>query len=253
MLVAAMEATMAKARSPNYPTTDLHSALEAVRPAWRADNRNKMSRAALAKHMGYNSLNGRALTKLGAVRAYGLIDGAGDDLRISDDAVVALANPDKQSPQYRGALVRLALKPQLFQDIKKEFPNDLPSEHNLVFWLVQRGYTEKAAGKAAKSYLGTMRLTTGESGEYNLPANEEEDAVVTPAAPNLKVRNPPPPPPKPGMLQEIFTLEEGPVTLTFPSTLSGESYQDLADHLEIFLRKAKRRARVLTQENGPSD
>jgi len=37
-------------------------------------------------------------------------------------------------------------------------------------------------------------------------------------------------------------LTEGPVTLTFPASLSGESYQDSADHLKITLRKAKRRA-----------
>ncbi|WP_211385275.1 hypothetical protein [Bradyrhizobium japonicum] len=44
------------------------------------------------------------------------------------------------------------------------------------------------------------------------------------------------------MLQEVFNLEEGPVTLTFPSTLSEESYEDLASYFELFLRKAKRRA-----------
>jgi hypothetical protein len=32
------------------------------------------------------------------------------------------------------------------------------------------------------------------------------------------------------------------VTLSFPASLSAESYQDLADHLAIFLRKAKRRS-----------
>lgn len=69
---------------------------------------------------------------------------------------------------------------------------------------------------------------------------------MTPAQePKGQVRQPPPPPPppqKPGMLQEVFTLEEGPVTLTFPSSLSSDSYQDLSDHLAIFLRKAKRRS-----------
>jgi hypothetical protein len=44
------------------------------------------------------------------------------------------------------------------------------------------------------------------------------------------------------MAQETFVLDEGNVTLTFPAHLSLTSYQDLADHLEIFLRKAKRRA-----------
>ncbi|MGI0012165.1 MAG: hypothetical protein ACREBU_01790 [Nitrososphaera sp.] len=58
----------------------------------------------------------------------------------------------------------------------------------------------------------------------------------------VKPRTPMPPPSKGGMLQEVFNLDEGPVTLMFPATLSSESYQDLAEHLAIFLRKAKRRS-----------
>ncbi len=55
-------------------------------------------------------------------------------------------------------------------------------------------------------------------------------------------------PSKPGMLQEVFNLDEGPVTLTVPATLSEESYADLADQLELFLRRAKRRARKSNDE-----
>ena len=44
------------------------------------------------------------------------------------------------------------------------------------------------------------------------------------------------------MAQEMFTLDEGPVTLTVPATLSPESYQDMADRLLIFLRGLKRRS-----------
>lgn len=46
------------------------------------------------------------------------------------------------------------------------------------------------------------------------------------------------------MLQEVFNLDEGPVTLSFPATMSPESYQDLSDYLALFLRKAKRNADV---------
>jgi hypothetical protein len=44
------------------------------------------------------------------------------------------------------------------------------------------------------------------------------------------------------MLQEVFNLEEGPVTFIVPATLSPESYQDMADRIEIFLRGLKRRS-----------
>jgi hypothetical protein len=229
---------MAKVRSPNYPTADLSTALELIRPAFKAENRNKMSRAVLAKHMGHKTLNGIALTKLGAVRAYGLIEGSSDELRLSDDAVFVLASPDKVNVRYRDALERLALKPPLFHEIKKQFPTTLPSEHHLSFWLVQQHFTEEAAGKAAKSFLATMQLVSDGTEDYNPSSGEEEPVMTQP----LTMEKPRMPSSKVGMLQEVFNLEEGPVTLMFPATLSSESYQDLADHLAIFLRKAKRRS-----------
>ena len=164
---------MAKVRSPNYPSMSLGPAIEAVRAAFKKDNRNKMSREVLAKHLGYTSLNGRALTKIGAVRAYGLIDGSGDELRVSDDAVHALVAP-KDSPDRTAALARMARKPSLFGEIQKHFTDSFPSLENLSHWLVTQGFTVDAAEKAAKSYLATMNLVSGIDDAYN-PSDDEID------------------------------------------------------------------------------
>ena len=59
-------------------------------------------------------------------------------------------------------------------------------------------------------------------------------------------------PMKGNALQEVFNLDEGPVTLTFPAKMSAASYEELEDHLQIFLRKAKRRAAALQQANADS-
>jgi hypothetical protein len=48
--------------------------------------------------------------------------------------------------------------------------------------------------------------------------------------------------PKAGMSHSIFNLDEGPVTLIAPATLSETSYSALADLLEEYLRRAKRDA-----------
>lgn len=42
--------------------------------------------------------------------------------------------------------------------------------------------------------------------------------------------------------KEVFALDEGDVTLTFPDDLSVDSYNDLEGYLKLFLSKAKRRA-----------
>ena len=237
------------ARSPNYPAIDLASALASIEKAFKAENRNKMSRLVLAKHLGYNSLNGRSLGQIGAVRAYGLIDGRGEELRISDDAVTALMAPGG-SAERKAALERLAVEPALFKQLRSDFPDTLPSEENIKFQLVKRGFTADAAGKAAKNYLKTMQLVS-ENPEAYYPSGEAEEPEMD-TQPIETARHSQRPmassiAPRSGTLQEVFNLEEGPVTLSFPANLSPTSYQDLEDYLSLFLRKAKRKADSLRQ------
>ena len=175
---------MAKVRSPNFPSTDLRTALGFARKAFDKDHRNKMSRAALAKHVGHESLSGPALTKLGTLRAYGIVEGNGDELRISDDAVAAMMAPE-DSEERNAAVGRLAFRPAVFQEIRKEF-SGLVSEDNLRYWLIKRQYTPDAAGKAAKAYLATMQLVNGDSGAYDA-ATTEDDGDEEPPPPKAEV------------------------------------------------------------------
>jgi hypothetical protein len=157
---------------------DLGAALALARKAFDKDHRNKMSRQALGKHMGHENLSGPALTKIGALRAYGLIEGSGDELRISQDGVTAMMAP-AAAPERKQALNRLAFRPALFQKISKEFPGPV-SEDNLRFWLIKRQFTTEAAAKATKSYLATMRLVNEGGTPYTEPLAGEEDDHANP-------------------------------------------------------------------------
>lgn len=172
---------MAKARSPNYPMLDFGAALQAARKAYINDHRNKMSRIVLAKHLGHDSLSGPALGKIGALRAYGLIDGNGDELRITSEAVHALEAPEG-SPERASAISQMALRPKLFQEIRKEFPGSV-SPDNLRFWLIKRDFVPDAAEKAAKTYLATMRLVDGGAQAYNSESDVAPEPLMTPQAP----------------------------------------------------------------------
>lgn len=231
---------MAKVRSPNYPVISLGDALEAVLPVFKAENRNKFSRMVLANHLGYSSLNGRALGKIGAVRAYGLIDGSGDDLRLSEDAVVAL-NAPLTSEHRTAAMGRLALKPTLFSELRQAFPDSHPSIENLRFNLIQRKFTEEAAGKAAMNYLETMCLVSGVSGDYTASDTDKGGPPmhIQHGTSELKNRDIPPPA-KPGSERAEFPLAEGVARVEFPSDMSAESYEDLEEWLKLVLRRAKR-------------
>jgi hypothetical protein len=46
----------------------------------------------------------------------------------------------------------------------------------------------------------------------------------------------------PGLRREIITLDEGDVVIAFPANLSAQSFADLKDHLDLFIKKIQRRA-----------
>ena len=70
-----------------------------------------------------------------------------------------------------------------------------------------------------------MRLLGGLGGSVD---KEQRMSIAT----MLKTSN--------GTGEEIFTLDEGRVTISFPARLSGASLEDLKAYLDIFYRKACR-------------
>lgn len=250
---------MAKVRSPNYPLVDLANAMGMARKLYENDGRNKVSREALASHLGHDSLSGPALGKIGALRAYGLVEGSGDENRISEDAVTALMAPDGSSDKV-DALRRLALQPSLFREISKEFHTS-PSDNNLRYWLVKRGFSPDGAAKAAKTYLATIALVSNadRDGGQRSSGHIENEVLQAqesqPSNPSFRIirEGNAEPKPKLGMRQEIITLDEGDVTITFPANLSAMSFEDLEDHLRIFLRKMQRRAAAADASNTSDD
>ena len=155
---------MARSRSPNYPLLNIEQAIEATRSVFSKEVRNKMAREVLAKNLGYKSLNGRALGKIAALKAYGLIEGSGNELQVSDDAVILLEAPT-DAPERQETLHRCALRPPLFAELSSEF-DTLPSDENLRFSLIRRKFTPDAAEKATQVYRETISIVSGLSNPY---------------------------------------------------------------------------------------
>lgn len=245
---------MSRTRSPNYPAIDLAVAIEAVAPVYQKEKRNKMPREVLANHLGYTGLNGRSLGLIGALRAYGLIEGTGDEVRVGEDAIILLNAPD-DSLDRREALERCALRPPLFRQLQAQYETP-PSEGTLRYALVKMGFTPEAAGKATETYLKSISFVGPIQSSCESSAQSQELAAVAqpqfsaPADPHRSLL----PAPSirtygeeltiPGIRREVISLDEGDVSITFPSDLSAESFADLRDHLNLFLRKMERRAKI---------
>src|SRR5262249_13113734 len=77
---------MRMAMTPRYPTVSLTEAISRAKMIYEKEHMSTLAPKALAEAMGYKGLSGASLRMIAALRQYGLIEGRGDDAKISKDA-----------------------------------------------------------------------------------------------------------------------------------------------------------------------
>lgn len=189
---------MAKHRSPNYPQIPLSEACERARKVYKAEHTHPAAREVIARSLGYNSMNGSALAALSTLRQYGLLEPAGEGLKISNDAVAILELADGDT-ERDAALKRLAFAPPLFADLNEKFGGTLPSDVNLRHHLIKdKKFLPNAADQVIRVYRENLELVGGNNVSYNegdqAKSAQIEDSATARVSPERQTGKPPVPP-----------------------------------------------------------
>jgi hypothetical protein len=127
--------------------------------------------------MGYNGLHGASLKMISSLKKYGLLEGRGEDVRLTKNAqVLIIDSPD--SPDYKEAIRRSALNPEVYSEISKQFHTG-GSERNIAVFLEKQGYNPDAAALVARNFKESMALVGENRGAYNDLADEQAADVTT--------------------------------------------------------------------------
>lgn len=168
---------MAKGRSPNCPTITLKEALDRGRKVYAQEHTHPADREVVAKDLGYSSLSGASATMIGALRQYGVLEGRGGGLRVSDDAVTAFELP-VGSPEYTAAVNRMAFQPTLFRELHGQFGDRLPGEAHLRHLLIKRGFLPETADEVIRTYKDNWDLVKSTNGGFNRTEEEPMRAAA---------------------------------------------------------------------------
>jgi hypothetical protein len=244
-------------RSPAHPIIDLPEAIGLIEKLYRADRTHPVDRSVAATNIGYSGLTGRSMGVLSTLRQYGLIDTMNDSqVKVSNLSKHILFPEDER--EKRQNLVKAALSPKLFQDIHEKYGGSLPSDGSLIAFLVRQGFFDTAA----QTVVRVLRSTFDYAGVGKFPPEPEgiEEETEDEAEEDPMAENPRQAPPQAqsvpavlssgtvatpeGVHREVFAVDEGEVTLTWPKEMSQESYQDIEDWLAILLRKMKRASAI---------
>jgi hypothetical protein len=180
-------------RSPNFPSMSLGEAIDAVRLIYQREGRSKMPRLSAVKPLGYSSINGRSLSVLGALRAYGLLEGRGDDVKVSDDAI-SILNAPHDSVDRKEALGRAFEAPASFALLRAKGD---ASPDTLRWHLIKANFRDDSADRLLKVYLASRDLVNAGGGAYHTPSGEADpddfDALLNdPPSPRAGATHPSP-------------------------------------------------------------
>lgn len=156
---------MAKTRSPSYPAIGLKEAVERVTLIYNNDYRNAIPRTVIAQHMGYSGLSGKSLGVLSALTKFGLLEGRGDESKVTELAVKIIVHPTG-SPERSEALIEAASKPELFLEIENRFPGQKKSDQAIRSYLLMQKFIPVAADAVIRSYRETKEFVDRETRGY---------------------------------------------------------------------------------------
>lgn len=178
---------MAVQRSPKYPSLGLDAAVQAVKKIYDKERRAAVPQEVIGKALGYDSpsgkLSGPALSKIGSLRQFGLLEKVQGKLKISDLALDFVVHSPNDSA-YQSAARKAFQNPPLFAELLRECKG--ASDDALRAHLVKAGFSEEATAKIIRAFRDSIAFAKLDGEDYNDDEVEIEQEDVSDDEPEKK-------------------------------------------------------------------
>jgi hypothetical protein len=158
-------------RSPNFPKMPLSNAVEIAAGLYKKAGKSQIRPEVVASALGYASLNGSALTTIGALNQYGLIvREKGGSISISQLALRLIhpVNDAQASAARREACLNPRVYAELFTGGFQHCAEDLIANH-----LIQLGFTQDGAKKASGVFKANAEFAKLDDNAIKLDSGDE--------------------------------------------------------------------------------
>lgn len=158
---------MTRKKSPRAPSIPLDEAIERASRAYDKERLHAAPTEVVAQNIGYKgSSSGAALAALASLRYYGLLERPSEGLlAVTKDVEAYKFAPSEELK--RSFLLSFLRKPPLFADLLDKYASGLPSDANMKYDLIQRGFLPATAG----SLVQVFRRSAEFAGFYEQPVS----------------------------------------------------------------------------------
>lgn len=160
-------------KSPRAPTLPLDEAIDRVMKMYEKERLHPAPTDVVAQNIGYKGASsGSALSALASLRYYGLLERPKDGLlAVTKDVEAFKFAPDESLK--RSLLLNFLRRPALFNELLEKYSTGLPSDANLKYELIQRGFLPGSATEVVSVFRRSVDFTSYfDSSEFDLPTQE---------------------------------------------------------------------------------
>lgn len=216
-----------RSRSPRFPSYPIKDAIVYAERIYAGVHRSAIDAQTAFRLMGFAGKSGASATALGSIRQFGLIEGVGDNTRISD---LALRILEPGTPtERRDAILEAARKPEVFRSIIDRFDGRVPTSDEPV-----RSYLIRELGfskRGVEECLASLRATLEMVGDFS-PDSPPTQHPSEPPQEGSKLQNEPESPSHADSIRIILT-RDCTVALRFNGTVTERALTHLIRHLEL--------------------
>jgi hypothetical protein len=230
---------MSNQRSPNCPQISFLEAIERGRTVYKKEHTSTAAKEVIAADLGYKGISGASLSIIGALRQYGILEGSKDAMRVTDDAVAYYELED--GPERQQAILRMAFRPTLFEEMRSQYGTTVPSDANLRHGLIRKGFLSKAADGIIRVFKENITLAAGEQSGYSEADTRSQEAAAmnAPISATTFTQKP-----LAGVQTYAFALSpDARAELSLKGTITAEDLEMLRDHIELTIKALAREAK----------
>lgn len=248
-----------------FPFINLEKALARASQLFEADSRGReMTLTAAFQVWEYSDKSSGGFQTIAALKMYGILKEAagGDSRKIALSDLALRYFRDEREDEKAKIAREFALKPKLIAALWPEWSTNPPADAIARSHLkAERMLSDQGARSLLAIYKDNLAFTELK-GEPKVEVVNSETPPVSPPQNDffidavndfmgIKRKQPMEQavhsqpsersPVADGMRREVITLDEGDVVISYPENLSADSFDDLSDHLELFVKKMQRR------------
>lgn len=148
-------------RSPAWPFISLGKAVERVRDFYKVNRDRDMGSSSANIAWGMGAKSGAGFQTIATLKQYGLMQESDTpgNIRLSEIALRIVRDQREVSSDRDAAIKQAALSPSIFGDIWSQWPDELPDDPAVEYYLVHdRGYSEDTAKTLLANYKSTIQF-----------------------------------------------------------------------------------------------